>query len=495
LWCKVEVESTLSHFEVIFNIDIFSPKMQDTNNMAKILIIDDDEDLCRMLADLVGSMGHEAAWAVTLKAGLEKAGKTEFDVVFLDVNLPDGSGLDILLKLRQLTSSPEVIIVTGAGDPDGAETAIRNGAWDYVQKPLTPKTLILPLSRVCQYRDELKNNEKPVRALRLDGIVGDSRLLKGCMDGLAQAANSDANILITGETGTGKELFARAIHLNSRREKRNFVVVDCAALPDALIESTLFGHEKGAFTDAARDHTGLVKQADGGTLFLDEVGELPLSLQKSFLRVLQEKRFRPVGGKKEIDSDFRLVAATNRNLNEMVDKQQFRKDLLYRLCAIPLVLPPLRDRIGDINALVMHYVNKISRGYGLEMKGVSPDFLETLTAYPWPGNVRELVNTIERVIAETRDAAILFSKHLPSNIRIQVARDAVNKKSHSPAVRTPDQSPENLPLMKAHLDKARQDYLEKLMIRVTGNIKEACRISGLSRSGLYQQLGKYEIPT
>jgi two-component system, NtrC family, response regulator len=464
--------------------------------MAKILIIDDDENLCGMLADLISSMGHEAAWALSLGEGTKSAEKNLFDVVFLDVNLPDGSGLDILPRLRKTASSPEVIIITGAGDPDGAETAIKNGAWDYVQKPVSPKNLILALNRVCQYREELKKIKKPVKALRLDGIVGNSLRMKRFMDALEQAADSEANILISGETGTGKELFARAIHLNSRRSNENFVVVDCAALPETLIESALFGHEKGAFTGAVWDHMGLVKQADGGTLFLDEVGELPLFLQKTFLRVLQERRFRPVGSKKEITSDFRLVAATSRDLEKMAGQNAFRIDLLYRLCAIPLNLPPLRERPEDIGALVMYYVNKITRGYGMETKSLSPDFLEILQAYPWPGNVRELVNTIERVVAATPNEHILFSKHLPSRIRIPVARESVEKKvnfSETDISVQPQTDMGNLPEIGTYLDNARQKYLEDLMSRTNGNMKEACRISGLSRSGLYQQLNKFNI--
>ena len=465
--------------------------------MANILIIDDDVEICRMLADLVSSMTHEAEWSLTLKEGLDKAHQKAFDVIFLDVNLPDGNGLKALPHLRKSSSSPEVVIITGAGDADGAELSIKSGAWDYIQKPISPKAIVLPLKRVCQYRDELRRSKQPVKALQLEGIVGNSPFMKECMDALAQAASCDANILISGETGTGKELFARAIHYNSCRLEKNFVVVDCAALPETLIESTLFGHEKGAFTGADRMQMGLVKQADGGTLFLDEVGELPLRLQKSFLRVLQERRFRPVGAKSEVASDFRLVAATNRNLEDMVEEGRFRKDLLYRICSIPIHLPPLRERLGDISSLVIYHLEKMRGRQGGEIKGISPDFLETLRAYQWPGNVRELVNTLERLLAKTGQEHTLFSKHLPLEIRIPAARASVEDRIETHRPHPFKQSPVEggvLPNLKTFLDESRKTYLENLMSLTNGDIKKACRISGLSRSGLYQQLAKFQIP-
>jgi CheY-like chemotaxis protein len=281
--------------------------------MAKILVIDDDSAVAEAILNVVRSAGHEGAGESTLQRGLNRLQEDPFDLVFLDVNLPDGSGLDTLPQIQSAASSPEVIIVTGFGDPDGAELAIKNGAWDYLSKPLSVLSIRLPLERALLYREK-KMGARPLMAVSREGIIGESPRLKPCFDSLAQAAASEANVLITGETGTGKELFAWAIHRNGARRDRNFVVVDCAALPETLVESTLFGQLKGAFTGADKPRDGLIKQANGGTLFLDEVGELPISLQKVFLRVLQEKRFRPVGGGPEVASDFRLVAATNRDL-------------------------------------------------------------------------------------------------------------------------------------------------------------------------------------
>lgn len=465
--------------------------------MARVLIIDDDEMMCDMLSTMVKQMGHEVQCANTLQAGLQETTSSDFDVVFLDVRMPDGSGLDVLPRIREVPSSPEVIIITGFGDPGGAELAIKNGAWDYVEKPSSIKAMTLPLVRALQYRQE-KQARKPPVVLNREGLVGNSSPMRASIDLVAQAANSDANVLITGETGTGKELFAYAIHNNSARAGKNFVVVDCAALPESLVESMLFGHERGAFTGADRPQDGLIKQAHGGTLFLDEVGELPLSIQSSFLRVLQERRFRPIGGKQEIESNFRLVVATNRDLVGMVERGQFRKELLFRLRAFTIELPPLREHPEDIKELALYYANKICERYGTDTKGFSPDFFEALDAYGWPGNVRELVNTMERAIAAARQEPILFPKHLPNHIRIEVARASINKKA-SAGSDHPERAVSQRPLpnlrefRESAVAEAEQGYLYELMSLTEGDIKEACKLSGLSRPRLYALLKKYHI--
>jgi len=468
--------------------------------MAKVLIVDDDKAICKMLANMAERMQHDATCTYTLKDGLKKAVSGEFDAVFLDVRLPDGNGLDVLPEIRKTQPPPEVIIITGAGDPDGAEIAVKNGAWDYVQKPLSPKKMILPLSRVLQYRDDIKKTRKPAVALKLGGIVGTSTHMRACLDSLAHAANSEVNVLITGETGTGKELFAKAIHTNNPRADKSFVVVDCAALPETLVESSLFGFEKGAFTGAVRSQDGLIKQAHNGTLFLDEVGELTLPLQKAFLRVLQERRFRPIGGMQEIESDFRLLAATNRDLDQMTGSGRFRKDLLYRLRSITIGLPPLRQHTEDIKELVLYYMIKICERYQTETKGFSPDFFDALYAYTWPGNVRELINTLEGVIIATRHEPTLFSRHLPAHIRIQVARASVNKSRKTPINKSPEESaapagtlPAYRDFREAVLDEAEKKYFQDLMSAAKGSIKGACQISGLGRTRLYTLMKKYGI--
>ena len=314
---------------------------------------------------------------------------------------------------------------------------------------------------------------------------------------MAQAADSDANVFITGETGTGKEMFARAVHENSQRSGGNFVVVDCTSLPETLVESLLFGHEKGAFTGAEKAQDGLVRQAHGGTLFLDEVGELPMALQKAFLRVLQEHRFRPLGSNREVESNFRLVAATNRDLDAMVRQDQFRSDLLFRLRSFVIELPPLRARREDIQALTRFHVDRFCARYGLPSKDFSPEFIETLEEYPWPGNVREFVNTIERTLATARFEQTLFPKHLPNHIRVLVTRSAVAGEKPTPA-EPMGQIVQRLPKLNDYREaiyaKAEKQYLQELMEVTGGTIAEACRISGLSQSRLYALLKKHDVP-
>lgn len=463
--------------------------------MASVLIIDDDKTICRMLSLVVERMGHSASYALTLGDGVKQLQAGSFDVVFLDVNLPDGNGLDALPRTRKASSSPEVIIITGLGDPDGAELAIKNGAWDYVQKPFSKKKVTLQVPRALEYREEKRMTKPPV-VLIGGGIIGNSSRIKACIDLVAQAAGSDVSILITGETGTGKELFARAIHDNSLRADKSFVVVDCAALPETLVESVLFGHERGAFTGADRAKEGLVKQADGGTLFLDEVGELPLSIQKAFLRVLQEHRFRPVGGRQEVGSDFRLVAATNRGLDHMVQSGKFRSDLLFRLRSIPIELPPLREHPEDIKELALHYMAKLCEGFCEGTKGFSPEFFDALMAYHWPGNVRELVSTLERAIVSAGEEPTLFPVHLPIHMRVELTRASVDEKeakADKAQKRSSGKFPEFRSFREQGIANVEKQYLRDLMSFTQGDIQQACRISDLSRSRLYGLLKKHRI--
>ncbi len=466
--------------------------------MANVLIIDDDPLVSESLVHVMDKMGHASTVAASVAAALDASRAAGFDIIFCDVRMPDGSGLDILPDLRSGPLPPEVVIITGFGDPDGAELAIKKGAWDYVEKPLSVKNVMLVVERALQYREKKKAAPSPV-ALDAEGIIGKGPKLRGCLDALAQAATSDANVLITGETGTGKELFAWAIHRNSARSPRSFVVVDCAALPETLVESTLFGHVRGAFTGADKPRDGLVRQADGGTLFLDEIGELPLAIQKAFLRVLQERRFRPVGGGQEVPSDFRLVAATNRDLEEMVRAGTFREDLLFRIRTFVLALPPLRDTKEDLKELVVHYVVKFCDQYGIPMKSFSPEFQQVLTAYDWPGNVRELIQALEKAIVTAKDEPVLFPKHLPEHIRVQLARNAVtgSKTAAGPGRPAAPREAGSLPSLKdfrdAGLARIESEYLADLMCATSGNIPQACRISGLSRSRLYTLLKKYGI--
>ncbi len=467
--------------------------------MASLLVIDDDRLVLDSLGRVIQSLGHKIETAGSVNEARQKIMSGSFDLVLCDVRLPDGSGLDLLPEIRRSPSAPEVVIMTGFGDPDGAELAIKQGAWDYLEKPVSTKEIALVVERAIQYREK-KQSASPPFALHREGIIGNSPPLRTCLDGLAQAAGSEANVLLTGETGTGKELFAWAIHRNSNRSKSNFVVVDCAALPETLVESTLFGHVRGAFTGADKPRDGLIKQADGGTLFLDEIGELSPSIQKAFLRVLQERMFRPVGGGQEVQSDFRLIAATNRDLEAMIKKNSFREDLLYRLRTLTIDLPPLRACREDIKELVLHYLDKLCQQYGLPMKGFSPEFFDILMEYSWPGNVRELIQALEKAVVVALDGPALFPQHLPQHIRIHMARSSFSQKEtpsqESGAAADSAGGLQSLAdVRETGLAKIEQDYLRSLMKSTGGDIKEACRISGLSRSRLYTLLKRYRIPS
>jgi two-component system NtrC family response regulator len=463
--------------------------------MARILIIDDDQNICGLLSEMVSRMGHTTKCAYTLAEGLSMARVGEPDIVFLDLQLPDGNGLTILPDILGVKSSPEVIILTGEGNSHSIGLAVRNGAWDYLQKPSTMQEMTLQLNRAIQYREEKKIKTYPPSAINLEqeGIIGSSPQMRACAELLAQVADTDLNVLITGETGSGKELFASAIHRNSLRASENFVVVDCSALPETLVESALFGYEKGAFTGADKARQGLVKQADGGTLFLDEVGEMPLCVQKAFLRVIQERRLRPVGASTEIESNFRLIAATNRNLSQMTDTGAFRSDLLFRLNTFHIELPPLRNHIEDIQDLVFYHLKRTCSRLKTEIKSFTPEYMKALMLYPWPGNVRELFHAIERSLTAVRNDPTLYPKHLPHEIRIHLAGKAL-KTSES------GDTPDTHPLLSGEIRKITdfrikmdKQYLQRIMSHTNGDIKMACRISGLSRSRLYELLKLHGI--
>jgi two-component system NtrC family response regulator len=460
--------------------------------MAKVLIIDDDTGMCGMMSRELKYGGHDVTTAFNLKSGLAEASRELPDVIFLDVRMPDGNGIEMLPTIKETASSPEVVIITGFANSDSAEMAIKSGAWDYLKKPFSTQDIKLTLSRALQFREEKRRNG--AFEFKRDRIIGKSPKIKDCLELMSQAAISEANVLITGETGTGKELVALAIHENSPRANNDFVVLDCTVLPDTLVESMLFGHKKGSFTGASSNKEGLFKQADGGTLFLDEVGELSFSLQKAFLRVIQEHSFRPIGGKQEIKSNFRLVAATNLDLDQMVKSNKFRKDLHFRLQTLNIDLPPLRERSGDIKDLAVYHMTKLCKRSQIPEKSMSPEILEALNLYNWPGNIRELVNAIDWALTVARHEPILFAHHLPKNIRIQLARDSVKEASTTDSLFNED-SGDILKLRDVRaiaIADVEKEYLRHVMHVTGGDIGEACHIAGLSRSQLYNLLKKYK---
>ncbi len=460
----------------------------------RILIIDDDEGMSYTISRMAEEAGYLADTAFLLETGLKKALTGNYDVVFLDVRLPDGNGLEIIPKIRSIAFAPEIIIITAYGEQGGADLALKSGAWDYLQKPADIRTMELSLTRALEYRSQKKVLSSPADIDR-KGIIGSSPRLSMCITLMGHAARTSANVLIYGETGTGKELFARAIHLNSSRKSEPFIIVDCASLPNTLAESILFGHVKGAFTGADQSHEGLIKQADQGTLFLDEIGELHLNLQKKLLRVLQEKQFRPVGSKKEVESDFRLVSATNKDLDECVASKKFREDLLFRLRTFIIELPPIRNRKKDIKELAEHYVKYFCNKYDFNLKEISEDFFEVIQKYRWPGNIREFISSIESAVAVDPLSKVLFSKHLPNYIRIKLLQPS-QEKQHEPDQRK-DALFHPVPSLKEYrqcmVAEAEKRYFEKLMKATEWDVKAACSISGLKRARLYQLLKRYEL--
>jgi two-component system, NtrC family, response regulator len=419
----------------------------------------------------------------------------DHDLIILDVNLSEDAHQAVFHRIIELPNRPQVIVVTESADPGLAESAIIKGAWEYFQKPPPLSRLKMAVQRAVEF--SRKTRAKDPIVLKRCGIVGSSSMIRSCLEAVAGCADSASNVLIVGETGTGKELFARAIHYNSSRKDFPFVIVDCAALPDTLVESILFGHEKGAFTTAEKKHAGLIRHAHGGTLFLDEIGELPLGIQKSFLRVLQERTFRPVGGIQEVYSDFRLIAATNKDLQEMAARGAFRQDLLYRVQTIPIKLPPLRGREMDIKELMHHFLDRICKKHGYPSKGFSPAVIEAFTEYHWPGNVRELINALEHAVVSARGDPIVYPEHLPVTIRVHATQQLLSLQDGPAGIESPAKGPACLPKLKTYraqaLAEIERTYLLELLDRTRGNIIRACELSGMSRPRLYAMIKKHGV--
>jgi two-component system, NtrC family, response regulator len=452
--------------------------------MEKILIIDDNLKFCEMLVETFKGDKMDAVFSLTLEHGIDQLFSDEFGVVLLDVNLPDGNGLDAIESIRKHSCDPEIIIMTGYSDPKGVEFAMKSGVWDYIQKGGSTKEFKFSLARALKYRRQKQPKIKEI-PFRNASIVGQSQRITNCLDAVLKASKNDVSVMITGDTGTGKELFAKSIHENSRRRKEDFIIVDCAALPEDLVESMLLGHTKGAFTGADSDKLGLIQLADKGTLFLDEVGELPLILQKKFLRVLQEKKYRPIGSKKEVSSDFRLVVATNRDLAQMVEQGRFRKDFYFRIAATTIELPPLRLRKTDIPFLVTHHMNQKNEGFNKCPGEIAPEFMIDLLEYDWPGNVRELLNAIDHACTDSYQESSLFPKHLPDYIRAFNIKNKIVKSNSPPAM---GKIPVDTLKLKDYIEMMKQNYVKELMSHTRGDKKTACRLSGLSMGHLYSLL-------
>ncbi|MGE3807034.1 MAG: sigma-54-dependent transcriptional regulator [Gemmataceae bacterium] len=386
--------------------------------MAKLLVIDDEESVRYSFRYVFEEDGVEVLTAGTGAEGLEQLQLHDPDVVVLDLQLPDRSGLDVFQDLHTLAPKTPVIFITAHGTTDTAIEAMKNGAFDYMNKPVDLDRLSQILGRAFEAVRLMRVPAVLPVQDNVDRIVGRSPVMQEMCKIIGRVAPQDVNVLILGESGTGKELVARALYQHSKRADRPFLAINCAAIPENLLESELFGHEQGAFTGATRRHIGKFEQCNNGTLFLDEIGDMSPALQSKMLRVLQEQRFERIGGHETLQTRVRILAATNRNLLELADEGQFRKDLYYRLKGVTVDLPPLRERLSDVAELAHYFLFRFNQELHLEIRGLSPDLLEALQAYDWPGNVRELQGAIKQAMLRAT-GPILLPEFLPEDLRVE----------------------------------------------------------------------------
>jgi len=440
--------------------------------MHNILIIDDESSIRESLQGALEDEGYTAAAADSGETGLDCLSQRDFDVVLLDVWLPGIDGLETLEKIRELGNPPEVIMISGHGNIEVAVRATKLGAFDFLEKPLSlEKTLILVKNAAAAKKMRDENRDLKRQVSTRGQIVGDSVPVKALRQQIALMAPTNGRVLIYGESGTGKELVARAIHAQSLRKDALFVEVNCAAIPEDLIETELFGHLKGAFPGATSDKEGRFQKADGGTLFLDEIGDMSLKTQAKVLRTLDEQRFAPLGSEELISVNVRVIASTNKNLEDEISTGNFREDLFYRLNVVPFHVPPLRERREDIPQLARHFLREFAAAYSRRGREIVDDAIDALTRYSWPGNVRELRNVIERVVIMNPTVERVERKHLPPLIHRESGRRGANFTSLSQA--------------RAAYER---DYILKKLDENHGNVSRAAEVLGLERSHLYRKM-------
>jgi two-component system response regulator GlrR len=443
--------------------------------MAKILIVDDDETILKLMRMKLEVEGYHVTTALSAEKALALAKAEVFDIALLDYKLTDRDGIALMEDLLKLNPEIPVIILTAYGTIKGAVEAVKKGAYGYLTKPFDYDELLVQI-RNCSEKSGLS---KEVRRLKnlvgerygFDNIIGKSEAMRRVLDRVAQAAQVDSFVYISGESGTGKELIAKSLHLAGSRKEGPFVPVNCAAIPESLLESEFFGYEKGAFTGASQSRRGLFAQADGGTFFLDEISEMPLTMQAKLLRALSEMAFFPLGGSKMVSVDARIIAASNRNLKEEVEKGRFRDDLFYRIHVIHIPLPPLRERKEDIILLARHFLRKYGERAKKEIGGFSPRALQKLMLHHWPGNVRELENCVESAVAMAH--------------REVITEDLIFQGGSAE-----QEGPRSFKDAKAEFEK---EYLVQLMEITKGNITEAGKLAGKHRADLYELLKKHDV--
>ncbi len=448
---------------------------------GKILVIEDDMEMCNMLSVGLNRRGYTVSTFTSGQEGLAAAQSQLTDVVLADIHLPDKNGLEICSSIATNQPDIPVVIMTAFGSMDTAIAAIRAGAYDFVTKPLDLDILALSLDRAVRFRN-LQDTVKKLRdAVKhpqsFDNLVGESPVMEELFSKLSRISDSEASLLITGESGSGKELTAKAVHIHSRRKQQSMTTINCAAMPSQLLESELFGHEKGAFTDAKIHRKGLFLEADGGTLFLDEVGEIPMELQPKLLRALEERVVRPLGGATERTFDVRIVAATNRDLESAVEDGHFREDLYYRLNVINIEMPPLRSRGADILLLAGKFIQHFSAKQNKSITGISNASAEKLLEYSWPGNVRELRNAIEHAVALTQFEKIV-PDDLPEKIRLF--------RNNYILLGAED------PMELISMEEMERRYIMHVLKRTGGNRTLTARILQVNRKTLYRKLQLYE---
>ena len=443
-------------------------------------MVDDERALCEALQDFLAKRGFEVVWRTSAQDGLDLLRDEEFDVVITDVQMGRMGGIELCTRIAESWPNLPTIVMTAFGSVEVAVAAIRAGAYDFLVKPIQQEALLVALERAIQHRrleDEVRTLRKVVEeSTHFGKLIGGSAAVARVYDILGRIADSPATVLITGESGTGKEVAARALHERGPRRDRPFVAINCSAVPEALLESELFGHARGAFTDARAARAGLMLQANGGTLLLDEIGDMPLSLQPKLLRALQERTLRPVGGDEEVPFDVRIVATTNRDLRALVEEERFREDLYFRINVIHVEMPPLRARGGDVLLLAQHFVDLHAARAGKRVTGIAPAAAQKLLAYSWPGNVRELQNCIERAIALTQHEKIVVDD-LPDTVREY-------RRSH---VLVAGDDPSEL----VSLSEVERRYILRVVEAVGGNKTTAAQILGVTRKTLYRKLEEY----
>jgi len=458
---------------------------------ARILVIDDEQILCDGCQVVLSDQGHSVDFCINGKAGLESIGKGQFDLVLLDMKLPDMNGMDILRSVRKEMSGVYVIVMTGYSTVQNAVEAMKLGAVDYLDKPFSDDELVLAVNRALEKKQLVEENlllrKQLLDRFGFGNIIGEDQKILRIFDQVTKVAPTDSTVLIYGESGTGKELFCRAIHAHSQRAARQFVAVDCSTFSPSLLESELFGHVKGAFTGATENKAGIFEIANNGTLFLDDVANLTPEIQGKLLRVLEVFEYKPVGTSQIKKTNVRVIAATNRDLKSMVDDGEFREDLYYRLNVFPIILPPLRERKGDIPKLAYHFLRHFCRETGKRIEGFSDDAFEILVNHEWSGNVRELKNVIERLVIMA-DRDILDSLDLlePAQMK-QFLNGATIPETLEELKAIKEQ------LLKQNYGQIEKAFLARALNACNGNITHAAERIGMQRSNLSALMKKHHL--